>query len=262
MWRRQSGRPWTSYGREHRGSPAQERSRPPRARAVRRRRDGRAADGGGDGEREAAGRIPCPDQQSPDRPFGLRMIRRNAVLRIRAAAGIDRLRRISPGFRALRWAPRMKSSTGMCRAPPSADQIAQVASSARGERDHRPCRQREAEIAADRGGVPDLERAEQGAAALPHERCRDPGRRQVQAVELREGAGCGENQTVRVDRVRRPREAREVNEAPRFILRLGVQPCPAREARVAGPPRGQVGPAARRRTVSIVLRSIPRSSAG
>ena len=55
-----------------------------------------------------------------------------------------------------------------------------------GQRDHRPRRQRHADVAADGRRLPDLERGEEGAAALADQRRGDPVRRAGERVELRD----------------------------------------------------------------------------
>ena len=51
------------------------------------------------------------------------------------------------------------------------------------ERDHRAGRQGHADVAADRGRVPDLERGQKGVAALSEQRPGKPGGRRFEGLE-------------------------------------------------------------------------------
>jgi len=64
-----------------------------------------------------------------------------------------------------------------------------------GERHHRACRQRHADIAADRSGVPDLERGKKGAGAELKQGRRGPFRRRLETIQLGDGAGRGNVET-------------------------------------------------------------------
>ena len=144
----------------------------------------------GEGQVERAARsMPSPSAQSSpspptlpissaaERPTGVSDIWRNAERRFSAASGISICRNRSPGDSTLRWSPVTKSATPMLLLaavglPDRADAVER-----RGQRDHRPGRQRHAEIAADGRGLPDLEGGQERAAALVDQRRGDPFRR-------------------------------------------------------------------------------------
>ena len=71
-----------------------------------------------------------PTSRAAERPFGLRLMRRNAARRRSAAAGRSIARRISPSRSAVRRGPSTKSIAGTRRSPPSGVQIVQTPSRA------------------------------------------------------------------------------------------------------------------------------------
>ena len=119
--------------------------------------------------------------RSAARPIGRAASAKSAGTRCAASsacAGRSIRRRISPGASTFVFAPVTKSMIGICRSPPSRDQIVPTPSSALVERNHRAGRQRHADVAADGRGVPDLERGDERAAALADQRRRGPFDRQ------------------------------------------------------------------------------------
>jgi hypothetical protein len=93
-----------------------------------------------------------------------------------------------------------------------------------GQRDHRPRRQRHADIAADGGCVPDLERREERVAAFPHDRQCLPFGGASEPVELRNGA-CGRDVEAGGRRLqRRPVQLVQVDQRVGGNLRLREQP--------------------------------------
>ena len=119
------------------------------------------------------------------------------------------------------------------RSPPSGVQITQTAVERGRERDHRPCRQRHAQVAADRRHVPDLERGEKGAAALTDQPRRDPRRGRLESVERRDRAGRRDEQPGVGDAQRRPVAGSRGRSGVEAGLRLRKQPRAAREPGVA-----------------------------
>ena len=127
-------------------------------------------------------------------------------------AGVSICRSRSPGASTLRWLPVTKSATrnlllAAVGLPDRADAVER-----RGQRDHRPGRQRHAEIAADGRGLPDLEGGEKGAAALVDQRRGEPFRRAGQRVELRDRAGRGDREPGLGDGQRRPFQIGEIDQ--------------------------------------------------
>ena len=109
----------------------------------------------------------------------------------------------------------------------------------RGQRDHRPGRQRHAEVAADRRHVPDLERGQKRACSTARSAARRSRRAaapkasscamvQVAAIASPPSPACSGGQPRR--QIDQPREVR---------LRLGEQPGAAGEPGVALAPRRQ-----------------------
>ncbi len=131
VWRRQSGAPCTSSYQPPSGIAASIAARSAAA-------SGRSANEHWTGRGVAAvtvsakppARPRVPMSSAPERPRGESEMRRNAVRRCSAAAGMSMRRRISPGTSAVRCGPRTKSSTGTCRSPPSGRRITQVPSRA------------------------------------------------------------------------------------------------------------------------------------
>ena len=114
-----------------------------------------------------------------------------------------------------------------------------------GQRNHRPGRQGHADVAADGRRIPDLERRDESPAALADQRRGDPGRRQRQPVELRDGAGRTEAHAVVANLGRRPAQAGEIDQPRQMRLRLGKQPRPAGQPCITGLPARQGTPFAR-----------------
>ena len=186
-----------------------------------------------------------PINSAAERPTGVNEIWRNAERRFSAASGISICRNRSPGDSTLRWSPMTKSATlnlllAAVGLPDRADAIER-----RGQRDHRTCRQRHAEIAADGRGLPDLERCQERAAALVDQRRGDPFRRAGQRIELRDRAGRGDGQAGFVDGQRRPSKIGQIDQPRQMDLRFREQPGPAGEPRIACRPNGQLRPALR-----------------
>jgi hypothetical protein len=102
-----------------------------------------------------------------------------------------------------------------------------------GQRDHRPGRQRHADVSADGGGIPDLERGQECLAALAQQRQCAPFRRAGEPVELRDTAGRCDVEPGGARRERRPTQLLEVDQRIGCDLRLGEQPGAAREPGVA-----------------------------
>ena len=119
------------------------------------------------------------------------------------------------------------------RSTPSADQTVQMPSSADGERNHRTCRQGHAEIAADGRGLPDLERGEEGAAALVDQRGREPVGWAGQAHRAARWCRWLRCEMALGDRQRRPFQIGEIDQPRQVDLRL-------RERQV--PPASQASP--------------------
>ena len=117
----------------------------------------------------------------------------------------------------------------------------------RGERDHRPRRQRHADVAADGRCLPDLEGGEKRAAALVDQRRGDPFRRAGQRIELRHRAGRGYRQPRLADGQRWPFQVDEIDQPGQMGLRFREQPGPAREPGIACRPNGQLIPRRRMR---------------
>ena len=112
----------------------------------------------------------------------------------------------------------------------------------RGERDHRPGRQRHADVAADGRRLPDLEGGEERAAALVDQRRGDPFRRAGQRIELRDRAGRGNRKPGLTDGQRRPFQVGEIDQPGQMGLRFREQPGSAREPSIACRPNGQLIP--------------------
>ncbi len=108
-----------------------------------------------------------------------------------------------------------------------------------GERNHGACRQRHAQIAANRRHVPDLERCQKRAAALINQRRRGPFDRRGDAVELRDGAGTGDFEAGRAHAQRLPAELGQIDKPAEFGLRLGKQPGAAADPGIARAPLRQ-----------------------
>ena len=117
----------------------------------------------------------------------------------------------------------------------------------RGQRDHRPRRQRHADVAADGRRLPDLEGGEKRAAALVDQRRGDPFRRAGQRIELRDRAGRGYRKLGLRDGQRRPFQVGEIDQPAEMGLRFREQPGPAREPSIACRPNGQLIPRRRMR---------------
>ncbi len=116
-----------------------------------------------------------------------------------------------------------------------------------GERDHRPRRQRHADIAADGRRLPYLEGGEERAAALVDQRGGDPFRGAGQRIELGDRAGrCYRKFGLR-DGERRPFQVSEIDQPAEMDLRFREQPGPAREPSIACRPNGQLVPRRRMR---------------
>ena len=106
----------------------------------------------------------------------------------------------------------------------------------RRQRGHRARRQGHADVAADGGRVPDLERGEEGAAALVDQERRRPVRAPGEGVEVGDGAGGGDAQPVVTDLQRRPAEGAQVEQTAQVRLRLREEPGPPRQPAIPFPP--------------------------
>ena len=115
-----------------------------------------------------------PITTAPERPYGDSETWRNAVAQASASAGRNTDRSSSPVRSTERPGPvdevGDRHRPGLPVAPPDGAYSVQR----RGERNHRPGRQGQAHVPADRRLVPDLERPEQRRAALPEQRLRPP----------------------------------------------------------------------------------------
>ena len=181
-----------------------------------------------------------PINSAAERPTGVSDIWRNAVRRFSAASGISICRSRSPGARMLRWLPVTKSTTRTRCSPPSGLPDRADAVERRGQRDHRPGRQGHAEVAADGGGLPDLEGGQKRAAALVDQGRGEPFRRTGQRVQLRDRAGRRDREPALADRQRRPFEIGKIDQPCQMDLGFREQPGPAREPSIACRPNGQL----------------------
>ena len=112
----------------------------------------------------------------------------------------------------------------------------------RRQRDHRPRRQRHADVPAHRRLVPDLERREERPAALAEQRGRLPVGRRLGAelIELHHLAGGGDLQTLLRGDQRGPVERLQVDERVHVDLGLREQPGPAGQPGKSGFPGGDL----------------------
>src|SRR5215207_11549721 len=106
----------------------------------------------------------------------------------------------------------------------------------RRQRRHRSRRQGHANVAADSGRVPDLERREEGAAALVDQKRRRPVRAPGEGVEIGDSAGGGDAETLVADLERLPTEAMQIDQAAEMWLRLREEPGTPCQPTVAVPP--------------------------
>ena len=158
-------------------------------------------------------RSSVPISRAPERPCGVSETCRKAVRRRSASAGRWSERRISPGSSDVRPAPVTRSvDRHVPIAVPPPDQAGRV--ERRGQRRHGPGGQRQADVAADRGAVPDLEGAEQGPAAERDQSPRpaSPAGR-AETLQFGDPAGGRKRQAVLVRDESGPTEPAQVEEA-------------------------------------------------
>ena len=181
-----------------------------------------------------------PISSAAERPSGVSEIWRNAVRRVSAGAGSSIWRSSSPGASTLLLRPGDEIDDRRCAARRRpASRSCTTPSSAAVERDHRPGRQRHADIAADGRGVPDLERSQERAAALADQRRRDPVGRQRRRFELRRPCRSRRSASPRSSDLERPASRRPA----RSISRLQCG-CGSENSQV--PPPSQASPACQR----------------
>ena len=183
-----------------------------------------------------------PINSAAERPTGVSEIWRNADRRFSAASGMSICRSRSPGCEHVALVAGdevgdRNLSLAAVGLPDRADAVER-----RRQRDHRPGRQRHADVAADGCGLPDLEGGEEGAAALVDQRRGEPVRRAGERVELRRRV-----QVAAIDRPVSPivsaghfKSARSISRL-RCGLRFREQPGAAREPSIACRPNGQLG---------------------
>ena len=110
----------------------------------------------------------------------------------------------------------------------------------RGERDHGACGQRHADVSADGRRVIDLERHEKRVAAQLEKRRSGPCGGSREALELGDGAGRRDFQSVSVGLERGPAERLEVDQGVGFDLRRRVEPRSAGKPGIAVVPLGNL----------------------
>ena len=127
--------------------------------------------------RSSSSALRVPMRNTAERPRWVSEERCEAKRLRSARAGRWMLRSSSPGSSTLAWLPVTKSIAAHFALAPIAGQEGVAGFECGGERHHRACRQRHADIAADRSGVPDLERGKKGAGAELKQGRRGPFRR-------------------------------------------------------------------------------------
>ena len=162
-------------------------------------------------------------------------VNRRWVWRLRSApAGMSILRSTSPGARMFSWLPVTKSTASTVRSDPSVAQQRVGGLERDGHRDHRSRGQRHADVAADRRGVPHLERRQEGLAAGARTAARlasRPGA--TNAYRSRIGAHRADLEPGVAGDQRVPAERHQVDQPAQIRLLIGEQPGSAGQPRVA-----------------------------